>query len=237
LPAIRSRHLDQAEILFRAGDPGDALYIVARAGVEVLADGPAATQGPEEVIAQLGEGHAFGEMPLLTGHPRTATIRAVEDTDLLEIGKEDFERITLADRQLARAVERLSHERAVTNLAAHAANPTRWAQVAASSLYRVTRDEADRVLAETGKGAGLAIVFGNTCPLPGVLDRKPTVTRKIVQVGRYVIARPVASLGALKSDRAEQLSKIRSFSLAMIARMSDPFGRFLIRNIIGLASG
>ena len=52
-------------------------------------------------IAVLGEGHAFGEMSLLSGGPRTATIRAVEDTDLLEIGKDDFDRLVAADRQLA----------------------------------------------------------------------------------------------------------------------------------------
>lgn len=129
LPAIHSRRLGADEILFRAGDLGDALYIVARGAVDALSDEPA---GGQKSIAQLVEGHAFGEMALLTGHPRTATIRAAVDTDLLEIGKDDFERVTRADRRVARAVERLSHERAVTNLAAGAANPSRWAQVAAS---------------------------------------------------------------------------------------------------------
>jgi hypothetical protein len=85
LPAIRSRCLAAGQILFRAGDPGDALYIVASGGVDVLSDDPAEDQ---KTIAQLTEGQAFGEMALLTGHPRTATIRATIDTDLLEIGKE-----------------------------------------------------------------------------------------------------------------------------------------------------
>jgi CRP-like cAMP-binding protein len=170
LPAIRSRHLGEGEILFRAGDPGDALYIVARGGVDVLADSPDGSQEPAKVIARLREGHAFGEMALLTGHPRTATIRATVDAGLLEIGKDDFERMTAADRRMARAVEQLSHERAVTNLAAGAANPLRWAQVAAGSLRHVTRDEADRLLTETGHGAGLAIVFGNILDtIPGCL--------------------------------------------------------------------
>jgi len=136
----------------------------------VLADGPEGCQGPRTAIAQLGEGHAFGEMALLTGQPRTATIRATADTELLEIAKEDFEAMTAADRQMTRAVERLSHERAVANLATGAANPSRWAHVAASSLHHVTRDEADKVLSETGKGAGLAIVFGNILDtIPGCL--------------------------------------------------------------------
>ena len=70
------------EILFKAGDPGDALYIVGRGKVEVLANGSRDSQMPGDAIAVLGAGHAFGEMSLLSGGPRTATIRAVEDTDL-----------------------------------------------------------------------------------------------------------------------------------------------------------
>src|SRR5262249_48178705 len=77
LPMIRRRALEAGEILFRAGDPGDALYIVAQGGVEVLADG--AGEEPGQPISRLGEGQAFGEMALLSGHARTATIRAVED--------------------------------------------------------------------------------------------------------------------------------------------------------------
>jgi CRP-like cAMP-binding protein len=48
----------------------------------------------------------------------TATIRAVEDTDLLSIGKDDFERLVANDRQLADAVKRISHQRAISNLSA-----------------------------------------------------------------------------------------------------------------------
>ena len=55
LPCVYPRHLDKAEILFRAGDPGDALYIIARGKVEVLTDG---SRGAEAggAIARLGQG-------------------------------------------------------------------------------------------------------------------------------------------------------------------------------------
>ena len=169
LPMIRERHVEAGEILFRAGDPGDALYIVARGKVEVLAEGSETPESGKQ-LAVLGEGNAFGEMALLSGQPRTATIRATEETDLLEIAKEDFERLIAADRQMARAVERLSHERAIRNLATGGANPSRWASVAASSLSHVTRVESDKLLAETGHGAGLAIIFGNILDtIPGCL--------------------------------------------------------------------
>ena len=165
LPQIRDRRLPAGEILFRAGDPGDALYIVARGTMAVLADGD-----PSRPIAVLGEGHAFGEMALLSGGPRTATMRAVEDAELLEIRKADFERLIANDPQMAEAVKRLSHERAVSNLTAGRADPEMWARVASRSVDHLGRREAREMLTEAGQGAGMAIVFGNILDtIPGCL--------------------------------------------------------------------
>ena len=166
LPYIRKRHLKAGEILFHVGDPGDALYIVAKGQVDVLADsGANATP-----IARLGEGHAFGEMALISGGTRTATIRAVDGTDLVEIAKADFQHLIEHDQQLAHAVRRLSHERAITNLSAGGPNPATWANVASESLAHLSRSEANKLLHEAGKGAGLAIVFGNILDtIPGCL--------------------------------------------------------------------
>ena len=168
LPFVRKRHIDTGEILFRAGEPGDALYIVAKGQVEVLA--PAQDPAEARSIARLGEGAAFGEMALISGHARTATVRAVEGTDLIQIAKDDFHKLIANDRQLATAVRRLSHERAIDNLSAGGPNPATWADVASASLAHLSRDETNKLLAEAGKGAGLAIVFGNILDtIPGCL--------------------------------------------------------------------
>ncbi len=165
LHCIRRRELKAGETLFRAGDPGDALYVVAHGKVEVL---KGATCGAG-AIAVLGEGHAFGEMSLLSGGPRTATIRAAEDASLLEISKEDFERLVADDPQMADAVKRISHQRAISNLSAGGADAAIWAKVASGSLD-VDRKEAGRLLTETAKGAGIAIVLGNILDtIPGCL--------------------------------------------------------------------
>ena len=177
LPCVRTRHLAAGETVFEAGAPGDALYIVARGKVAVL-DGERAAAP----LAELGEGQAFGEMALLSGGARTATVRAIPDTDLLEIGKEDFDRLLQSDHRLAAAVERLSHSRAVSNLSAGGSNPTTWAKVASSSLEHVSRQEANRLLAEVGHGSGLAIVLGN------ILDTIP---------GCLVIGSKFAGLGSM----------------------------------------
>jgi CRP-like cAMP-binding protein len=170
LPSVRSRRLAPSEILFRAGDPGDALYIVARGRVEILADPPAAATPVGQTLASLGEGEAFGEMALLTGGPRTATVRSAGESELLAIGREDFERLIAQDRVLAQALEKLSHERALNNLSSGGPRSASWATVANSSLERLTRQEANRILAEGSHGSGMAIVLGNVLDtIPGCL--------------------------------------------------------------------
>jgi len=168
LSCVRNRTLAPGEILFRAGDQGDALYIVEKGSVEVVEDGQAGKAG--RVLAALGPGQAFGEMALLNGGPRTATIRAVGDAELLTIEKQDFDDLVAHDPQLAAAVERQSHERAIRNLSAGGDNPAVWAKVASSSIEHLTRKESDKIFADAADGAGLAIVFGNILDtIPGCL--------------------------------------------------------------------
>ncbi len=171
LPCIQDRQLKAGEILFRAGDAGDALYIVAHGKVEVLTDvAPEANAPGTSTIAMLGEGHAFGEMSLLSGGPRTATIRAIEDSNLLRIGKQDFERLVVADPELADAVKRISHQRAIRNLSAGGTDAVIWAKVASGSLDHLNRHETGKMLMEAANGAGMAIVFGNILDtIPGCL--------------------------------------------------------------------
>jgi len=109
-------------------------------------------------------------MALLTGGPRTATVQAIEDSDLLAIERQDFDRLIAEDRQLAAAVERLSRQRAISNLSAGGTNPSTWARLASSNLDHLSRSEESRILAETGHGSGLAIVLGNILDtIPGCL--------------------------------------------------------------------
>lgn len=162
LPSVRTSRLGPGQILFSAGDPGDALYIVASGKVEIL-------EG-DRPIASLGEGEAFGEMALLSGGARTATVRSAGEAELLVIDREDFERLVAGDRVLARTVERLSHDRALTNLSAGTPGAANWAMVASSSLERLTQREANKILAEGGHGAGIPIVLGNILDtIPGCL--------------------------------------------------------------------
>ena len=209
LPYVRSRHLAADETLFRAGDPGDALYIVARGEMEILGDESAASQQTHR-IAQLGQGDAFGEMALLSGGQRTATARSVGETDLLAIEKRDFDELLANDPRLAEAVERLSHQRAITNLGAGGPQAATWAKVAAASLDHLSRYEADRILKEAGSrsGAGLAIIFGNILDtIPGclVIGAKFTSFQDVsltLALGMFIGGIPEAAASAAMLKRA-----------------------------------
>ena len=170
LPCIDDRQLKKGEILFRTGDPGDALYIIGSGKVEVLSEDPRDGAASGNAIAVLGKGNAFGEMSLLAGDPRTATIRAVEDADLLKIDKSVFERLVAEDPQMADAVKHISHRRAIDNLSAGGINAARWAKVAGRSLDQLSRHETGKMLTEAANGAGMAIVLGNILDtIPGCL--------------------------------------------------------------------
>lgn len=77
-------------IIFRQGDPGDKFYLIQSGRVRVFkkdADGIATE------LSVLGPGESFGEMALLTGEARSANIEAIEETHLMVLSKEQFERI------------------------------------------------------------------------------------------------------------------------------------------------
>ena len=87
-------------VLFRTGDPGDACYFVERGSLTV-------TNLPGgDVLATLHDGSFVGELALLLGEPRSATVTAATDADLLELRREDMERLTATHNDLSLAIMR-----------------------------------------------------------------------------------------------------------------------------------
>ena len=66
-------HVPAGEVLFRQGDTGDGLYLVASGRLRVTAE----ADGHERMLYDLGRGAIVGEMALLTNRPRAATVHAV----------------------------------------------------------------------------------------------------------------------------------------------------------------
>ena len=88
--------------------------MVVRVKVEVLTETEAAP--PENhAIAELGEARLSADGAAKLRHANSDGA-ALTDTELLAIPKQDFDRLIAGDPQLAEAVERISHDRAIKNL-------------------------------------------------------------------------------------------------------------------------
>lgn len=91
---IRVCRFARGEVLMREGDEGDRFYILRKGKVEILAkeQGGDVQKHIRDIEASSPE-NFFGEIALLTGGKRNATIRAVTDVEVLEIGRDGFAKL------------------------------------------------------------------------------------------------------------------------------------------------
>ena len=83
----RTRRFRRGEVIFHAGDPGDALFILVSGEVKIAL--PSET-GDEAIIASLRPGDVFGELALLDGAPRSATAQALTATEAVVLPRDRF---------------------------------------------------------------------------------------------------------------------------------------------------
>jgi len=74
------------ERIIAEGDEGDAMYLISRGGGKVVKD----AEGQEVLLGELGEGEFFGEMSLLVGGPRSASVFAKSETEVLRLKSSDL---------------------------------------------------------------------------------------------------------------------------------------------------
>ena len=87
---------EPGEEIFAEGESGDALYMVL--------DGKVRVHKNDRVIAELGERECFGEMAILDAAPRSATVTAITDVNLLKIAREDFQEIMSEKPEIASGI-------------------------------------------------------------------------------------------------------------------------------------
>jgi putative ABC transport system ATP-binding protein len=81
-----AHQVSAGEVVVRQGERGGNFYLVREGELEVVKE----EAGEQRVIATLTEGNCFGEQALLTGKPRSATVRAKTDALLYELKEADF---------------------------------------------------------------------------------------------------------------------------------------------------
>lgn len=90
LDASRKRMFERGEVLFHEGDPGDSLHLIKRGRVAVRIT---TARGDVATIDLYGPGDVVGELAVLNGGRRMATVRAIEASETLEIHRGDFDEL------------------------------------------------------------------------------------------------------------------------------------------------
>jgi len=104
LHALHPVVLGGGEWLFRQGDDGDSLFLLARGRLQVWIEGDDGGTGQPVLVAEVGPGETVGEISLLTGGPRSASLRAVRDSLLLRMDAAAFDRLGRERPQIVRQV-------------------------------------------------------------------------------------------------------------------------------------
>jgi voltage-gated potassium channel len=99
---LRPRHFPAGAVIVRRGEPGDCMYFIASGEVEIEIS-------PEPLT--LGPGEFFGEIALLTGTPRTASVVAAEPCTLLRLDIAEFRELMERQPELARVIYDAAHQR------------------------------------------------------------------------------------------------------------------------------
>ncbi|MCA1593460.1 MAG: mechanosensitive ion channel family protein [Acidobacteria bacterium] len=122
------------EIIIRAGDHGASMFVIHRGSVDVRVE----TNGHSRTLNTLREGDFFGEMALFTGEPRTASVIAAEETEVLEIGHAAMKNLFETNPDLVESLSHTINERRA-GLAAQSATPMSEEDTPAGILNKIRR--------------------------------------------------------------------------------------------------
>ena len=85
--SMQQIELSRGDVLFREGEPGDRLYVIASGKIKL---GRRSNDGRENLLSILGPGEMFGELSLFDPGPRTATASSVADSVIYELGHDQL---------------------------------------------------------------------------------------------------------------------------------------------------
>jgi CRP-like cAMP-binding protein/Fe-S-cluster-containing hydrogenase component 2 len=109
---VKLKSFNQADVIFREGDPGDSLYIIRNGFVKITKQ----SGDKDQIIAYLAQGSYFGEMALLEDEKRSATVSAFTKVETIQVVKDDFNTLLLTDPKLAEEVNDIIMERKLKTL-------------------------------------------------------------------------------------------------------------------------
>lgn len=103
------QEFSEGDLVISEGEKGTSMYVIASGEVNVYTTSP---KGERVHLARLGEGDFFGEVSVLTGKPRTATISACGKTTLLRLDRDQLDAIVESHPRVRQVLEEVCRRRA-----------------------------------------------------------------------------------------------------------------------------
>ena len=103
------KELASGQVIVNEGDPGDAMFLIKSGKAEVTTIDPKDKR--KLMLARLGPGEFFGEVGLIKNKPRTATVTAISDVELLSISKQSFDQLTKDHPEMVSLLEQTIEKR------------------------------------------------------------------------------------------------------------------------------
>jgi cAMP-dependent protein kinase regulator len=107
--SFQYREIPAGRAIVNEGDPGDSMFLIKSGEVAVQARHPVKDEAVE--LARLQGGDFFGEVGLIKNKPRTATVLAESDAEILELKREDFRKIADKHPEIGKAIENTIEQR------------------------------------------------------------------------------------------------------------------------------
>lgn len=200
------------ETVFNAGDEAADLYVVESGAVEVLRS--AAPPAPPVCISVLGPGECFGEMALLSGEPRSATVKTTEPTALVRITRGDFLHL-VAEASVYRRIVKMLCDR--LRFSTTRIEEARRAQLSLSRRFQGYREfEKDRAAGTTSAARELEQMIAAVAACDG-----PVFVEGEEGTGKSL----ACALAIRKSRRAEGPVIVVDCSRGGVTAAADIFGQ------------
>ncbi len=142
---VRTEIYAAGEVPVRQGDQGDSFYIIKSGRVDVVVE---KSPGEKAVVATLGPGNIFGEMSLLTGAVRTASIHVKVDAEFIVIDKDSFGSTLANNPSIAESLSHILSER-------QASLDAERERLDSSALERRKKDVSGKMLSKIKEFFGL----------------------------------------------------------------------------------
>ena len=159
----KPKQFPKGTAVFMQDDPSDSLYVVVSGSSKVF---QTSEDGKAQVLNTIGPGEAFGELAMIEGRPRTATVETLEKSEMLALSRKDFEDFAAKHPQvlwklLASLSERVRHYMESTLDLAFRDVPYRLLRVMQQLLQRHGVAEGD------GRRIGLSLSVGELASMVG----------------------------------------------------------------------